>query len=362
MQSLRLPGTSQHKGVAGGVFCSPKAQATAKKNQLVTELPAWQALKEHQLDIEKTHLRDLLHDDTRCMGLIKESEGIYCDFTRQRVTPKTLEVRGGGGHGCNAFSGTTEPNAMRASRDRRLRFLANVDPIDVARALDGLDPEETMVVVISKTFTTAETMLNARTVRSWLTERLGPEAVEKQMVAVSTNLKLVKEFGIDPENAFGFWDWVGGRYSVCSAVGILPLALQYGFDIMQEFLAGANNMDEHFKNQPYQDNLPVLIGLLSVWNVSFLGYSAKAILPYCQALSKLAPHIQQVDMESNGKGVDLNGKRLPFETGEIDFGETGRAPGSLEGGRVNKQGTAQANEGGTRRSPEGVVVHVRTSK
>ncbi|KIZ05601.1 glucose-6-phosphate isomerase, partial [Monoraphidium neglectum] len=140
----------------------------------------------------------------------------------------------------------TEPRAMSFSKGRSLRFLANVDPIDVARALQGLDPEETMVVIISKTFTTAETMLNARTCRAWLTAQLGKEAVAKHMVAVSTNLKLVKEFGIDPENAFGFWDWVGGRYSVCSAVGMLPLTLQYGWDIMGQFLNGANAMDDHF--------------------------------------------------------------------------------------------------------------------
>ncbi|KAF6251591.1 phosphoglucose isomerase [Scenedesmus sp. NREL 46B-D3] len=217
----------------------------------------------------------------------------------------------------------TEPHAMMQSRGRTLRFLANVDPIDVARALNGLDPEETMAVVISKTFTTAETMLNARTVRSWLTSQLGEDAVAQHMVAVSTNLKLVKEFGIDPENAFGFWDWVGGRYSVCSAVGILPLSLQYGFEVMEQFLAGANAMDDHFRETPLESNLPVLMGLLSVWNISFMGYPARAILPYCQALSKLAPHIQQVSMESNGKGVDINGNVLPFEAGEIDFGEPG---------------------------------------
>jgi len=146
----------------------------------------------------------------------------------------------------------------------------------------GLDPEETLVVVVSKTFTTAETMLNARTVRTWLTAQLGPGAVSKHMVAVSTNLKLVKEFGIDPANAFGFWDWVGGRYSVCSAVGILPLSLQYGFDIMSSFLEGANSIDDHFRTAPLRDNLPVLMGLASVWNISFLGLPARAILPYCQ--------------------------------------------------------------------------------
>jgi glucose-6-phosphate isomerase len=217
----------------------------------------------------------------------------------------------------------TEPKAMTGSRGRTLRFLANVDPIDVARALNGLDPEETMAVVISKTFTTAETMLNARTVRSWLTSQLGEAAVAKHMVAVSTNLKLVKEFGIDTDNAFGFWDWVGGRYSVCSAVGALPLALQYGFDEVEKFLAGANSMDDHFRETPLESNLPVLMGLTSIWNISFLGYPARAILPYCQALSKLAPHMQQVSMESNGKGVDIDGNVLPFEAGEIDFGEPG---------------------------------------
>ncbi|CAD7701307.1 unnamed protein product [Ostreobium quekettii] len=217
----------------------------------------------------------------------------------------------------------TELTAGAAAETRRLRFLANVDPIDVARALDQLDREETMVVIISKTFTTAETMLNARTLRTWLTKKLGEGAVAKHMVAVSTNVELVKAFGIDPQNIFGFWDWVGGRYSVCSAVGMLPLSLQYGFDIMEQFLLGANDIDNHFATAPFDSNLPVILGLLSVWNVSFLGYPCRAILPYCQALSKLAPHIQQVSMESNGKGVDINGKNLPFDSGEMDFGEPG---------------------------------------
>ena len=218
----------------------------------------------------------------------------------------------------------TDQDAADQAAGRSLRFLANVDPIDVARALNGLDAETTLFVVISKTFTTAETMLNARTARAWLVSELGTEeAVSKHMVAVSTNLKLVKDFGIDPENAFGFWDWVGGRYSVCSAVGVLPLALQYGFPMMREFLKGANDIDDHFREAPFQDNLPVMLGLTSLWNVSFLGYPARAILPYCQALAKLPAHIQQVSMESNGKGVDINGQRLPFEAGEIDFGEPG---------------------------------------
>ncbi|KAL2335583.1 hypothetical protein Fmac_016796 [Flemingia macrophylla] len=217
----------------------------------------------------------------------------------------------------------TDPEAIESARGRQLRFLANVDPIDVARNITGLNPETTLVVVVSKTFTTAETMLNARTLREWISSSLGPSAVAKHMVAVSTNLTLVEKFGIDPNNAFAFWDWVGGRYSVCSAVGVLPLSLQYGFSVIEKFLKGASNIDQHMYSEPFERNLPVLLGLLSVWNVSFLGYPARAILPYSQALEKFAPHIQQVSMESNGKGVSIDGVPLPFEAGEIDFGEPG---------------------------------------
>lgn len=217
----------------------------------------------------------------------------------------------------------TDPEAAQSAKGRQLRFLANVDPVDVARSIKDLDPETTLVVVVSKTFTTAETMLNARTLKEWIISSLGPQAVAKHMIAVSTNLKLVKEFGIDPNNAFAFWDWVGGRYSVCSAVGVLPLSLQYGFPIVQKFLEGASSIDNHFYSSSFEKNIPVLLGLLSVLNVSFLGYPARAILPYSQALEKFAPHIQQLSMESNGKGVSIDGVRLPFETGEIDFGEPG---------------------------------------
>lgn len=217
----------------------------------------------------------------------------------------------------------TDPKAARAAVGRRLRFLANVDPIDVARALEGLNPKTTLVVVISKTFTTAETMLNARTVRDWLVKKLGKRAVASHMVAVSTNLDLVAKFGIDPKNAFGFWDWVGGRYSVCSAVGLVPLALQYGFEVVERFLEGARSVDRHFLTAPLEKNLPVRLGLFGVWNSTFLGFPVRALLPYCQALAKFAAHIQQVDMESNGKRVSSSGEVLDFEAGEVDFGEPG---------------------------------------
>lgn len=216
-----------------------------------------------------------------------------------------------------------DPTAATAASGRHLRFLANVDPVDAARAREGLNPETTLVLVISKTFTTAETMLNARTMRTWIVDALGADAVSKHMVAVSTNLKGVEDFGINPDNAFGFWDWVGGRYSVCSAVGVVPLALQYGFEVVSDFLAGANDVDEHFKTAPAEKNLPMIMGLVGVWNSTFLGYAARALLPYQQALLKLAPHIQQVDMESNGKRVRLDGSELNVDAGPINFGEPG---------------------------------------
>ncbi len=219
------------------------------------------------------------------------------------------------------------PQAAEVSKGRTLRFLANVDPVDVARATQGLDPEETLVVVVSKTFTTAETMLNARTLRKWLLDGIkgaSPETVIKQhVVAASSAVPLVTEFGVDPANIFGFWDWVGGRYSVCSAVGILPLALVFGYEVMEQFLAGARNIDEHFATAPLRENLPVLMGLLGLWNSTFLGHESRAILPYAQALLRFPAHVQQLDMESNGKRVAIDGRELPFQAGEVNFGEPG---------------------------------------
>ena len=214
---------------------------------------------------------------------------------------------------------------QKACSGRKLHFLANIDPEDPCRALSGLDPEETLFIVVSKTFTTAETMLNARTIKAYIVDKLGAAAVPKHMVAVSTALADVEKFGIDPKNAFGFWDWVGGRFSVASAVGVLPLSLHYGFDVVSEFLAGMRDIDNHFASAPFDKNIPVLMGLLANWNATFNGCYANALLPYCQALSKFAPHIQQVSMESNGKRVMVDGTCTEdsYQTGEVIFGEPG---------------------------------------
>jgi glucose-6-phosphate isomerase len=227
----------------------------------------------------------------------------------------------------------TDAGAYAAAKGRTCRFLANVDPVDVARALEGLDPEETLCIVVSKTFTTAETMLNARTVKNWLeTHRAtnlsgsgvdSATMIRQHMVAVSTAIPKAVAFGIDEANIFGFWDWVGGRFSVCSAVGMLPLAIQYGYPTMQSFLDGAHNMDTHFFEAPMEGNLPVLLGLIGVWNATFMQHSSRAILPYAQALVRFAAHIQQVDMESNGKRVATDGTVLDYQCGEVIFGEPG---------------------------------------
>lgn len=207
--------------------------------------------------------------------------------------------------------------------------LTRCRPFSFHLTTKDLDPEETLVVVISKTFTTAETMLNARTIRKWFLDSLErpsireSEIVAKHMIAVSCNTELCKKFGISEQNIFGFWDWVGGRFSVCSAVGLVPLALQFSFVVMEEFLAGAHDIDEHFFNAPLRDNVPVILGLLGVWNSTFLGYSTRALLPYAQALKRLPAHIQQVDMESNGKRVASDGTPLLHESGEILFGAPG---------------------------------------
>ncbi len=193
-------------------------------------------------------------------------------------------------------------------------------------SLQGLDPEETLVIVISKTFTTAETMLNAKTAREWLRSGLAhlPSAdLSLHMCAVSTAIPLVKAFGISEASTFGFWDWVGGRYSVCSAVGVLPLSLVFGWGVVADFLAGANSMDVHFSSAEPSANLPVLMGLLGVWNATFLGHPSRALLPYSQALLRFPAHIQQVSMESNGKRVGADGAVLPFAAGEVEFGEPG---------------------------------------
>ncbi len=210
-----------------------------------------------------------------------------------------------------------------SDRTRRFRFVSNVDGADLREALIDLDPAETLFVVCSKTFTTLETLTNARSARDWLLASLGdPAAVGRHFVAVSTNEAKVREFGIDPANMFGFWDWVGGRYSMDSAIG-LSLMLAIGPDGFREMLAGFRAMDEHFLDAPLGRNLPVLLGLLGAWYGNFFGFETHAVLPYSQELSRFPAYLQQLDMESNGKGVRVDGRRVTYDTGAIEWGTAG---------------------------------------
>jgi glucose-6-phosphate isomerase len=214
--------------------------------------------------------------------------------------------------------------ALRPFSDRGLtvRFVSNVDGADIAEATRDLDPAETLVVVSSKTFTTLETLTNARTAREWLVAALGDDAVRSHFVAVSTNADQVAAFGIDPANMFGFWDWVGGRYSLDSAIG-LSLMIAIGPDRFAELLAGFATMDTHFRTAPFERNLPVLMGLLGVWYGGFLGAETHAILPYSQYLARFPAYLQQLDMESNGKSVDLEGRPVRTPTGPVVWGTPG---------------------------------------
>ena len=212
------------------------------------------------------------------------------------------------------------------------RFISNIDPTDVAEKVSGLDPETTLFIVASKTFGTLETLTNARVAREWLLSALAEagalegkeasEAVAKHFVAVSTALDKVAAFGIDPENAFGFWDWVGGRYSVDSAIGT-SLAIVFGPKVFADFLAGFHAMDEHFRTAPLTQNVPVLMGLLNIWNVNFLGAETHAVLPYDQYLHRFPAYLQQLTMESNGKSVRADGSFVNYATGEVFWGEPG---------------------------------------
>jgi len=213
------------------------------------------------------------------------------------------------------------------------RFISNIDPTDCATTLDGLDPESTLFIVSSKTFGTLETLTNARLCKAWLLDglrssgALGPddddaEAVSKHFVAVSTALDKVADFGIDPDNAFGFWDWVGGRYSLDSAIGT-SLVVAIGPERFAEFLAGFHTMDEHFRTTEPARNVPVLMGLLNVWYTNFLGAETHAVLPYAQLLHRFPAYLQQLTMESNGKSVRWDGSPVTTSTGEIFWGEPG---------------------------------------
>ena len=311
---------------------------TPETIKLLIQLANEQKLKEKIANmfagekINKTENRSVLHVALRS-GQNKEVQAVLARieaFSKKDLigaTGKKLKNIVAIGIGGSYLGPDYLATALRpfSKRGVTLRFVANVDGTDFVEKTADLDPQETLVIVISKTFTTAETMQNANTAKAWMIKGLNnhPEAVKKHFIAVSTAREEVQSFGIDPENMFGFWDWVGGRFSATSAVGAVPLSLYLGFDNFQKILDGANWLDEHFRNEPFEKNIPVLSALIDIWNINFLGLKTRALLPYSQGLSKLPAHTQQVEMESNGKLVDSDGKPVDFQTGEVVFGEAG---------------------------------------
>lgn len=261
----------------------------------------------------------------------KVRSGEWSGVTGKRI--KTVVSIGIGGSDLGPFM-MYEALKPYADAGITCRFVSNIDPTDLAEKTADLDPETTLVIVVSKTFTTLETLTNARGAKAWLLESLrstgaidatpqaAATAIERHFVAVSTNLELVSEFGINPDNAFGFWNWVGGRYSVDSAVG-LALILAFGPNRFQELLAGFADMDTYFATTPLEKNVVALMGLLNVWYVNFFGMSSHAVLPYDQYLHRFPAYLQQLTMESNGKSVRWDGTPVTSDTGEVFWGEPG---------------------------------------
>jgi len=376
----------------------------------VTTHPAWKALEAHHKEIAPRHLRSLFSEDPgRAQRLKAEGAGLLLDYSKNRITDRTLELLLELAEGCHlshhiktmfegqhinktenravlhvalrmpktaslvvdgvdvvrdvhevlermesfarkirdeSWKGATGRSiknivnigiggsdlgpvmayeALRFFSDRRLvfRFVSNIDGTDFAEATRDLDPEETLFIVSSKTFTTLETMTNAHTARRWLLEKLRKEeSIRHHFVAVSTNANAVSSFGIDTANMFGFWDWVGGRYSMDSAIGLSTM-IAVGPENFREMLAGFHAMDEHFRKTPFARNLPVLMGLLTVWYANFFKSQTVAVLPYDQYLKRFPAYLQQLTMESNGKHVHLDGSPVDTATGPIYWGEPG---------------------------------------
>lgn len=379
--------------------------------QPLTDSPAWKALQSHHKDVAGLHLRELFAaDPKRGQKLTAEACGLYLDYSKNRVTDRTLELlvaladerglreridamfrgdkinitedravlhtalraprkskimvdgedvvpavhevldkmaafadrlRSGQwlGHtgkkirnvinigiGGSDLGPVMAYEALKFYSDRSLRFafVSNVDSDDFAEAVHGLDPAETLFIISSKTFTTLETMTNAHTAREWTLRGLGGDesAIARHFVAVSTNAEKVREFGIDTANMFGFWDWVGGRYSMDSAIGLSTM-VAIGPENFRAMLAGFHEMDEHFRTAPFGENLPVIMGLLGVWYGDFFDAQTAAVLPYEQYLKRFPAYLQQLTMESNGKSITLDGRHVDYNTGAIYWGEPG---------------------------------------
>lgn len=277
--------------------------------------------RDAQLSVDGQDVVADVHEVLDAMGAFTDRlrSGEWTGATGERI--KTVVNIGIGG---SDLGPVMVYQALRHYADAGIsaRFVSNVDPADLVATLADLDPASTLFIVASKTFSTLETLTNATAARRWLTDALGDAAVSKHFVAVSTNKKLVDEFGIDTANMFGFWDWVGGRYSVDSAIGLSVMAV-IGKESFADFLSGFHLVDEHFRTAPIESNAPALLGLIGLWYSNFFGAQSRAVLPYSNDLARFAAYLQQLTMESNGKSVRANGSPVTTDTGEIFWGEPG---------------------------------------
>jgi glucose-6-phosphate isomerase len=301
------------------MFSGEKINVTEQRAVLHVAL---RAPPEERIVVDGEDVVPLVHAVLDKMALFSNQvrSGAWTGYTGQRIR-NVINI----GIGGSDLGPAMAYDALRDYSQRNLtfRFVSNIDATDIWEATHDLDPAETLFIVSSKTFTTLETLTNAATAREWLITGLGTrDAVRRHFVAVSTNTKAVSEFGIDTANMFEFWDWVGGRYSLDSAIG-LSLMVAIGPSGFRDMLAGFHLIDEHFRTTPFERNLPALLGLIGVWYINFLRAETLAVLPYSQYLSRLPAYLQQLDMESNGKSVTLSGAPVDWETGPIVWGQPG---------------------------------------
>lgn len=269
--------------------------------------------------------KDVMPDVNEVLEKMKEFSGKVISGTWKGYTNKSITDIVNIGIGGSDLGPVMVTEALKPYKKKNINihFVSNVDGTHIAETLKKVNPETTLFMIASKTFTTQETMANAHSARNWfLATAIDSEYVKKHFVAISTNQKEVEKFGIDPANMFGFWDWVGGRYSLWSAIG-LSIACTIGYENFEQLLLGAHEMDNHFRSTPFEKNIPVILALLGIWYNNFYGAESQAILPYDQYLHRLAAYFQQGDMESNGKYIDRNGNKVDYQTGPIIWGEPG---------------------------------------
>lgn len=314
---LKLADETELKEAVEAMFIGEKINETENRAVLHTAL---RDFSDAPLMVDGEDIKPLIR---RVLAQMKDFSGKVISGSHKGFSGREITDVVNIGIGGSDLGPVMVCSALKHFKTRlNVHFVSNVDGNHIAETLKSLDPETTLFIIASKTFTTQETMTNAASAKDWFLKKGQPDDVAKHFVALSTNVKSVKEFGIAEENIFEFWDWVGGRYSLWSAIG-LSIVLAVGYDNFEQLLKGANETDNHFRTADFKENVPVLMALLGIWYRNFYGAGTYAILPYSQYLDRFAAYLQQGDMESNGKSVDRNGEYVDYETGPIIWGEPG---------------------------------------